>query len=156
MQYDKVNINGLEMNLHYHPHQLHNLHLEQSYSFLQAINENSQYGLALLPANSIKSKILFNFNDYENITKYTFDYLSLFHTYKFKQENYAEYEEATNSYNIFNLQLGLKFNSQFSCTLTLNNLLNKTYTPHISRLRGIAGGVPDPGRFLDINLKYEF
>lgn len=156
LQYDKVNINGLEMNLHYHPHQLHNLHLEQSYSFLQAMNENSQYGMALLPANSIKSKILFSFNDYEKITKYNFDYLSLFHTYKFKQENYAEYEEATNSYNIFNLQLGLKFNSQFSCTLTLNNLLNKTYTPHISRLRGIAGGVPDPGRFIDINLKYEF
>ena len=76
--------------------------------------------------------------------------------HKFKQDNYAEYEEATNAYNIFNLQIGLKFSSHFYCTLSLNNLLNETYTPHVSRLRGVAGGVPNPGRFLDVNLKYEF
>ena len=42
------------MNLHYHPHQLHNLHLEQSYSFLQTNNNDDDFGLALVPANSIK------------------------------------------------------------------------------------------------------
>ena len=156
IQYDKVNINGLEMNLHYHPHQLHNLHLEQSYSFLHAVNKESKYGLALVPANSIKNKILFSFNNYKKIKKYKFEYLSLSHMHKFKQDNYAEYEEATNAYDIFNLQIALKFSSQFFCTLSLNNLLNETYTPHVSRLRGVAGGVPNPGRFLDINLKYEF
>ncbi len=156
IQYDNVNINGLEMNLHYHPHQLHNLHLEQSYSFLHAVNKDSKYGLALVPANSIKTKILFSFNNYHKVTKYKFEYLSLSHMHKFKQDNYAEYEESTNAYRIFNLQIGLKFSSHFYCTLSLNNLLNETYTPHVSRLRGVAGGVPNPGRFLDINLKYEF
>ena len=156
MQYDKVEINGVEMNLHYHPHQLHNLHFEQSYSFLQAKNRYSEYGLALVPANSIKTKILFNFNDYERLSKYRFDYISVYHIYKFKQDSYAEYEELTDSYNVINFQLGLKFNSQFHCSLGLNNILNATYTPHISRLRGIAGGVPNPGRSLNINLKYEF
>ncbi len=156
IQYDNVNINGLEMNLHYHPHQLHNLHLEQSYSFLQAVNKDSKYGLALVPANSIKNKLLFSLNNYDKIKKYKFEYLSCSHTHKFKQDNYAEYEEATNAYNIFNLQVGLKFSSHFHCTFSLNNLFNETYTPHVSRLRGVAGGVPNPGRFIDINLKYEF
>ena len=154
MQYDKVEISGVEINLHYHPHQLHNLHFEQSYSFLQARNKNSKYGLALVPANSIKTKILFKFNDYERLLK--FDNFSIYHIYKFKQDSYAEYEELTDSYNVINLQLGIKLNSQFHCSLGVNNVLNETYTPHISRVRGIAGGVPNPGKSASINLKYEF
>ena len=156
VQYDKVEINGVEMNLHYHPHQLHNLHFEQSYSFLQARNKDSENGLALVPANSIKTKMLFNLNNYDGLLKYKFDYISIYHIYKFKQDSYAEYEELTDSYNVINFQLGLKFNSQFHCSLGVNNILNETYTPHISRVRGIAGGVPNPGRFLNINLKYDF
>lgn len=154
MQYDKVEINGVEMNLHYHPHQLHNLHFEQSYSFLQARNKNSKYGLALVPANSVKTKILFNFNDYDRLLK-LYD-ISIYHIYKFKQDSYAEYEELTDSYNVINLQLGIKLNSQLHCSLGVNNILNETYTPHISRVRGIAGGVPNPGKSANINLKYEF
>lgn len=154
IQYDKVEINGVEMNLHYHPHQLHNLHFEQSYSFLQARNKNSKYGLALVPANSIKNKIIFKFNDYERLLK--FDYFSIYHTYKFKQDSYAKYEELTESYNVINLQIGLKFSSKFHCSLGLNNIFNETYTPHISRVRGVAGGVPNPARSFNINLKYEF
>jgi len=154
MQYDKVEISGVEMNLHYHPHQLHNLHFEQSYSFLQARNKNSKYGLALVPANSVKTKILFKFNDYDRLLK-LYD-ISIYHIYKFKQDSYAEYEELTDSYNVINLQLGIKFNSQFHCSLGVNNILNETYSPHISRVRGIAGGVPNPGKSFNINLKYEF
>ena len=155
-QYDKVEIKGVEMNLHYHPHQLHNLHLEQSYSFLHTKNRDDKYGLALVPANSIRTKIVFDFNKYDKLLKYKLDYLSLSHIYKFQQESFAEYEEETASYNVINLQLGLKVNEKFHCTVSVNNLLNEEYSPHISRVRGVAGGVPNPGRFLNINLKYEF
>jgi len=156
MQYESVTMTGVEMNLHYHPHQLHNLHLEQSYSFLQTTNKDDQYGLAMVPANSIKTKILFDFTEYENITKYKFSYISLFHTYKFKQENFAQYEELTESYNILNFSLGLKLNKKLDCRLGINNLLNEEYSPHTSRIRGVAGGVPDPGRFYTIDLRYDF
>ncbi len=101
-----------------------------------------------------QNKILFKFNDYERLLK--FDYFSIYHIYKFKQDSYAEYEELTDSYNVINLQLGVKFSSQFHCSLGLNNVFNETYAPHISRVRGVAGGVPNPGRFFNINLKYEF
>ena len=156
IQYENVDMKGFEMNLHYHPHQLHNLHLEQSYSFLQANNKDSEFGLALVPANSIKTKVLFDFNDYKNLVKYKLDYFSIYHTYKFSQENFAEYEELTEAYDLINLQLGLKFNEKINCSIGINNLLNKEYTPHISRIRGVAGGIPDPGRSFNINLKYEF
>ena len=156
MQYNKVEIKGVEINLHYHPHQLHNLHFEQSYSFLQTINKDDQYGLALVPANSIKTNILFDFNEYERLVKYKLDYFSLFHIYKFSQEYFAEYEELTKSYNLINLQLGLKFNDKLLCSIGLNNLFNKQYSPHTSRIRSVAGGIPNPGRSFNINLKYEF
>ena len=156
MQYNKVEIKGVEINLHYHPHQLHNLHFEQSYSFLQTINKDDQYGLALVPANSIKTNILFDFNEYERLVKYKLDYFSLFHIYKFSQEDFAEYEELTKSYNLINLQIGLKFNDKLLCSIGLNNLFNKQYSPHTSRIRSVAGGVPNPGRSFNINLKYEF
>ena len=155
-QYNNVEIKGFEMNLHYHPHQLHNLHIEQSYTFLQTKNKDDQYGLALVPANSIKTKILFDLNDYEKLVKYKFDYISLYHLYKFSQEDFAEYEELTESYNLINFQLGLKLSNKLLCTVGINNLLNKEYSPHTSRIRGVAGGVPNPGRSFNINLKYEF
>ena len=50
----------------------------------------------------------------------------------------------------------LKINQKINCSIGINNLLNKEYTPHISRIRGVAGGIPDPGRSFNINLKYEF
>ena len=155
-QYNNVEIKGVEMNLHYHPHQLHNLHIEQSYTFLQTKNKDDQYGLALVPANSIKTKILFDLNDYEKLVRYKFDYISLYHLYKFSQEDFAEYEELTESYSLINFQIGLKLSDKLLCTIGINNLLNKEYTPHTSRIRGVAGGVPNPGRSFNINLKYEF
>ncbi len=155
-QYNNVEIKGVEMNLHYHPHQLHNLHIEQSYTFLQTKNKDDQYGLALVPANSIKTKILFDLNDYEKLVKYKLDYISLYHLYKFSQEDFAEYEELTESYNLINFQLGLKLSNKLLCTVGINNLLNKEYSPHTSRIRSVAGGIPNPGRSFNINLKHEF
>ncbi len=146
-QYENVELKGVEMNLHYHPHQLHNLHLEQSYSFLQAKNMDSEYGLALIPANSIKTKILF---------KKSKSYISAYHIYKFKQDMFAEYEELTEAYNVVNMNIGFDIAKKLNCILGINNLFNTEYSPHISRVRNVAGGVPNPGRFHNIKLKYEF
>jgi outer membrane receptor protein involved in Fe transport len=93
---------------------------------------------------------------YEKLVKYKLDYFSLYHIYKFSQEDFAEYEELTESYNLINLQIGLKFNNKLRCSIGLNNLLNKEYSPHTSRIRGVAGGIPNPGRSFSINLKHEF
>ena len=156
LQYNSVHLRGLEMNLHYHPHVLHNLHLEQSYSFLQAINNDSEFGLAMVPANSIKSKVMFDFNIYKSLVKYKLNNISLYHIYKFEQNDFSEYERLTESYNVFNVRLSLRFTSKFDVALGVNNLLNEEYTPHISRVRGVGDGIPNPGRYISLNMKYSF
>ena len=109
-----------------------------------------------MPSNSIKTKVLLDLNIVNKLLHYKFDYISLYHKYKFKQESFAEYEDLTNSYTVISLQLGFKLNNKFNCILGIDNLLNEEYTPHTSRLRGVAGGIPNPGRACNINLKYEF
>ena len=157
VQYEKVEIKGVEMNLHYHPHQLHNLHIEQTYSFLQADNKSNDYGLALTPANSVKTRVLFNLNEYKNLKKYKLEYISCDHTFSFWQESVAEYEQKTPSYYVFNGQIGFKFNDRFKGLVGVYNILNESYTPHTSRLRGVtANGIPNPGRFFSVNFKYKF
>ncbi|MAW31648.1 MAG: hypothetical protein CMD15_07210 [Flavobacteriales bacterium] len=157
IQYKKVEIRGVEMNLHYHPHQLHNLHLEQTYSFLQTDNKDSKYGLALTPANSVMSRLLFDLNDYKYLRKYKLDYISCDHTFNFWQESVAEFEQKTPSYYVINAQIGFRFNNYFKGLVGVYNILNESYTPHTSRLRNVtANGVPNPGRFFSVNLKYKF
>ena len=151
-QYDKVELKGVEMNLHYHPHSLHNLHLEQSYSFLQTENKDDENGLALTPANSIRTKALLNLEDYN---KYL-DYFLFHHLYKFKQDSHALYEYPTDFYNVFNLRFGVKLNNKIKGSFAVMNLLNKEYSPHTSRVRNVAGGIPNPGRTFNISLKYDF
>ena len=158
VQYDQVQLKGIEMNLHYHPHYLHNLHIEQSYSFLKTENRDDLFGLALTPANSIKTRLLLDLDKYNKLEKYKINNISLYHMFKFKQNSIAQYEESTESYNIFNFSVSGNINNKFKYTFIIDNLLNTEYTPHISRIRGVGtgGGVPNPGRSININLKYEF
>lgn len=156
VQYQNVELKGFEMNLHYHPHRLHNLHFEQSYSFIQAENKYSDYGMALVPANNFKTIVLLDFSSFKNLEKNPLDYFSVHNNYTFTQDNFAEYEQRTEAYNVIHLYLGLSFFNDLKCALSINNVLNTEYTPHISRIRGVAGGIPNPGRSFEINLHYEF
>ena len=141
------------MNLHYHPHALHNLHFEQSLSLLKTQNKDDEHGLAMTPANGINTKSSYEFdNSLMSINK-----ISLSHMYKFKQSSFSEYEEMTNSYSIVNLGFGGQLNNKFNYFFMITNLLNEKYTPHTSRLRGVGeNGVPNPGRSFGLNLNYEF
>lgn len=153
-QFSKVRLSGVEMNLHYHPHLLHNLHLEQSYSFLQNQGEDDDFALALTPANKIRTRAIYYFD--HSTKKLQLHSFSLAHLYAFQKNDVAEWEEITDAYNVLNLQLNLKIDNKFDLVLSLNNLLNEEYTPHISRLRGVAGGIPNPGRSFSVNFKFEF
>ena len=158
IQYEKVQLKGVEMNIHYHPHYLHNLHIEQSYSFLKTENKDDSFGLALTPANSVKTRLLLDLNKYKKLEKYKIQNISLYHKFNFEQNSIAQYEEPTKSFNIFNFSVSGHFNNKFIYTFIVDNLLNTEYTPHISRIRGVGtgGGVPNPGRSINLNLKYKF
>ncbi len=153
-QFDKVEISGFELNLHYHPHQLHNLHFEQSYSFINTRNLDKNTALALTPSNKIKTSLKLHLT--ENNSLLTLNKISVYHVYSFSQNNIVEYETSSDAYQLINLEFDFKPAKRIDLVLGLNNLLNQEYTPHLSRIKEIGGGVPNPGRSFNINLKYEF
>ena len=155
-QFSEVKLSGFEMHLHYHPHFIHNLHLEQSYSFIETINQDTNKSLALTPSNKIKTKVRFDFN-----TK-IFNFLesiSLHHVYSFEQNNVSEFELPTDAYNLVNLEFSCVLFKKIDLIFGVANLFNEEYVPHLSRLKdvaGVPGGIPNPGRSFNINFKYAF
>ena len=154
VQYEEVNISGVELNLHYHPHFLHNLHFEQSFSYINTMNRDNDSNLFFTPANKIKTKINFDLDIYN--LPIGLKSLSLFHLYAFKQDNVVSYESNSDSYSILNVELLFEPLSDFSVIFGVKNMFNKEYTPHLSRIKEIAGGVPEPGRSFNFSLKYDF
>ena len=82
--------------------------------------------------------------------------ISLYHLYVFNQENVAQFELPSESYNVINLEFVFNpfRNSTFVCGV--NNLLNEEYVPHLSRIKEVGSGVPNPGRSINLSLKYDF
>lgn len=152
-QFNDVILYGFEANIHYHPHILHNLHFEQSYSFLKSRNLDKNSFLALTPANKIKSTINFNLKEYNILKLHS---LSLYHLYVFNQEDVAQYETKSNSYHLMNFEL--IFNPFKNTTLVagIKNILNEEYVPHLSRIKEVGSGVPEPGRSFNLSVKYDF
>ena len=154
VQYNEVNISGVELNLHYHPHFLHNLHLEQSYSYINTVNRDDDSNLFFTPANKIKTKLNFDLDIYN--LPIGLKNLTLYHLYAFEQKNIVPYESASDSYSILNADLLLKPVVNFSVVFGVKNIFNKEYIPHLSRIKEVAGGVPEPGRSFSVSLKYDF
>ena len=155
VQFDEVSISGVELNLHYHPHFLHNLHLEQSYSFINTLNKSDDSNLFFTPANKIKSKLNFDLDIYK--LPIGFKNLSVYHLYAFKQNNIvSSHESPSDSYSIFNAELLLNPIKDLSVIIGVKNMFNKEYVPHLSRIKEAAGGVPEPGRSFSLSVKYDF
>ena len=152
-QFKKVNLSGFEMNLHYHPHIIHNLHIEQSYSFIKTKNHDFNNVLALTPTNKIKTGVKLDFESQDLL--FNIKTLSIYHVYSFEQNDVVENETPSNSYSVFNLGLNFQLFKTVSAVLTFNNLLNEEYVPHLSRVKEIAGGIPNPGRSFSFSLKYD-
>jgi outer membrane receptor protein involved in Fe transport len=55
-----------------------------------------------------------------------------------------------------NIALSFKLFNQLNVILGVNNLLNEEYVPHLSRVKEVAGGIPNPARSFTINLNYKF
>ncbi|MAZ58739.1 MAG: hypothetical protein CMP56_04990 [Flavobacteriales bacterium] len=154
VQYDEVHISGVELNVHYHPHFLHNLHIEQSYSFINTLNKANDSNLFFTPANKIKSKLNFDLDIYN--LPFGLKKVSLYHLYAFAQNNIVSFESASDSYSILNAELLFNPLINLSLVVGVKNIFNKEYIPHLSRIKEVAGGVPEPGRSFHVSLKYDF
>ena len=59
-------------------------------------------------------------------------------------------------YNVLNLALNFSWSDKSHIVFGVNNILNVEYVPHLSRVKEVGTGIPNPGRSFNINFKYSF
>lgn len=144
---------GGEIGLHLHPHPLDWLHLESSFETVTGKQDNGEF-LPLIPANSITNTLRVEFNEGERLSD-KFAFVSLKNV--FDKNQVSKFETPTPGYGLLSAGLGGKFefgNISAEFNLTANNILDKKYISHLSRLK--PEGIPDIGRNLMASLQLHF
>lgn len=162
----KANLRGGEFSIDIHPHPLDWLHFENSFSFVNALNK-SQMGndsakyLPFMPAPRFQSELR------ANVKKTGKHFTNFFVKLEFNRvgkqnrvllENRSE--TSTPSYSLWNTGLGTDFSNAKRSTLftfyfTVNNVFDKAYQSHLSRLK-YAGENVSTGRTGVFNMGRNF
>jgi iron complex outermembrane receptor protein len=145
--YDYVQANaqlfGGEAGIHFHPHPLDWLHITSSFESVTGKKQGGE-NLPLIPANKWNSTLKTEFKD-TNWLKESFASFNVEHV--FQQNNIGTFETKTNDYTLLNFALGgkVKFAKvAIDVSCNVNNLLNRNYISHLSRLK--VDGIPNMGR----------
>ena len=145
--YDYVQANaqlyGGEVGIHFHPHPLDWLHITSSFESVTGKKQGGDY-LPLIPANKWNSTLKTEFGTTEWL-KESFASFTVEHV--LHQNNIGTFETKTNDYTLLNFALGgkIKFTKvAMDVNFNVNNLLNRNYISHLSRLK--AEGIPNIGR----------
>lgn len=140
---------GGEFGFHLHPHPIDWLHLESSYDIVYGQLDDKS-NLPLIPANRWTNTFRVEWNKRnQNYKCYAFVTLQTF----FDQNKVADFETRTPRYNLFNTGIGGDlniFNQKVGYSITANNLFNKDYISHLSRLK--ADGIANMGRNISFSL----
>ena len=142
---------GGEIGVHFHPHPLDWLHYETSFETVTGKKQNGDY-LPLIPANNWNNTIRTEFK-IKNWLEDGFATLNVSST--FNQENVSGFETKSNGYTLLNLGFGgtVKLGKTiFDLNLNANNLLDKEYTAHLSRLK--TDGIPNMGRNIVLGVNF--
>jgi iron complex outermembrane receptor protein len=139
---NNANLYGGEISLHFHPHPLDWLHFETSFETVTGKLQDGGF-LPQIPANNWNNTIKTDFV----IGKWLEDgFATLNVSSTFSQNNVSGYEISSDGYTLLNMGFGGKLKlgkTAFDINLNGNNLLNKTYIPHLSRLK--TDGIPNIG-----------
>ncbi|MCM8570245.1 TonB-dependent receptor [Gramella jeungdoensis] len=125
---------GGEIGLHIHPHPLDWLHLESSFETVTGKLKDGAY-LPLIPANSLTNTFRVEF-DNGKFLKEKYAFIRLKNV--FDQNNPGMFETRTGGYGLLGAGLGTVLDlggSSLKLGINGNNLLNKTYISHMSRLK---------------------
>ncbi|PRZ20324.1 TonB-dependent receptor [Flavobacterium granuli] len=134
---------GGEIGLHLHPHPLDWLHYETSFETVTGKKQDGDY-LPLIPVNNWKNTIRTEFK-IKNWLEEGFAALSINTT--LNQNKVSGFETSSNGYTLVNLGFGGKVKlgkTAFDLSLNGNNLFDKSYIAHLSRLK--TDGIPNIGR----------
>ncbi|MBU2996163.1 TonB-dependent receptor [Cellulophaga baltica] len=126
---------GGEAGIHIHPHPLDWLHFESSYQTVTGKQKNDD-NLPLIPAKNITNTLRAEFTNSETWLKNSQFFVTLKST--FSQDKIASYETETDGYSLLSAGISGKmeiFNTPMDIRISGNNLLNKNYASHLSRLK---------------------
>ena len=145
--YDYVQNNavlfGGEAGIHFHPHPIDWLHITSSFENVTGKKANGD-NLPLIPANKWNNTFKVEFKSAKYL-KESFAVFNVEHT--LQQNNPSQFETKSNDYTLVNLGFGGKVTfgkTAFNVNLNANNLFNKEYISHLSRLK--TDGIPNIGR----------
>ena len=140
---------GGDIGWHYHPHFLHQLHIENNVSYIYAQNDKGT-ALPLIPQTRFNSTLRFELNTKGFIQ---IENLSIQHLYLLEQNRVATYESASTAYQLFHASASFKINFKNPIYIRtgVKNIFNEAYIDHLSRLKNI--GLENPGRNIFISLK---
>lgn len=148
---NNANLYGGEIAVHFHPHPLDWLHIESSFETVTGKLANGGY-LPQIPANNWNNTIKTDFK-IKNWLQDGFATLNVSTT--FKQDKISGFDIPSNGYTLVNLGFGSEMHlgkTIFNLNLNGNNMLNKTYIPHLSRLA--SDGIPNIGRNFIVGINF--
>lgn len=148
---DNARLFGGEIGLHFHPHPIDWLHFESNFETVTGEKQNGDY-LPLIPARKWNNSLRTQFNIKKMLTE-GFATLNIEST--FSQNNISGFEAKTPGYTLVNLAFGGKITigkTIFDMNLNANNLLDKTYISHLSRLK--ADSIPNIGRNIIVGVNF--
>lgn len=148
---DNAKLFGGEIGLHFHPHPIDWLHFESNFETVTGEKQNGDY-LPLIPARKWNNSIRTQFN----IEKWLTEGFATFNIEStFSQNNVSGFDTKTSGYTLVNLAFGGKITigkTVFDMNLNANNLLDKEYISHLSRLK--TDGIPNIGRNIIVGVNF--
>ena len=148
---DDAKLYGGEFGFHLHPHPFDWLHFESSFETITGKQKNDNY-LSLIPANSLSNIIRVEIKKPWLKKGYTFIKLKT----TFKQSKTSPNETNTRGYNLLSAGFGGSvsfFKNELTISISGNNLTNKGYINHLSRLK--PDNILNMGRNINIEVTYK-
>lgn len=146
-----ANLFGGEAGIHFHPHPLDWLHITSSFESVTGKKQDAE-NIPLIPANKWNNSLKTEFKP----TKYLKESFAVLNVeYTLNQNNPSQFETKSNDYTIVNLGFGGKITlgkTLFDINLNVNNIFDKKYISHLSRLK--TDGIPNIGRNIVLGINF--
>ncbi|WP_419211401.1 TonB-dependent receptor [Maribacter sp. X9] len=149
-QQQDANLYGGEAGLHYHPHPLDWLHLQSDFSTVTGELKNGG-NLPLIPANNWANTFRVEFPKMNKSLTNGYGFVTL-KSY-FSQNKVSDFETPTAGYSLLNLGIGATWSisgQPVDFKLSANNILDKEYVSHLSRLK--SNGLSNIGRNINLGI----
>ena len=142
---------GGEAGIHFHPHPLDWLHITSSFESVNGKQSNNQ-NIPLIPANKWNTTFKTEFKNTKTFKETT---ASVSFEHLFDQNNPGQFESKSTDYTLVNLFLSTIVTLEkipIQLQINANNLFDKNYISHLSRLK--TDGISNMGRNIVLRILF--